>query len=48
MKSWMFYAQTGRFLDVIKAHTLAQAKALFIMEHPAYKDHLAEIYVEMK
>ena len=48
MKSWMFYAQTGRFLDVIKAHTLVQAKALFLLEHAAFKNHLAEIYVEIK
>jgi hypothetical protein len=48
MKSWMFYAQTGRLLAVIKACTLVQAKALFLLEHPVYKDHLAEIYVEIK
>jgi hypothetical protein len=48
MKSWMFYAHTGRLLDVIKASTLVQATALFLLEHPVYKDHLAEIYVEIE
>ena len=48
MKSWMFYAQTGQLLDVIKAYTLAQAKALFLLEHPAYKGYLTEIDVKIK
>jgi len=43
----MFYARTGRLLDVIRAYALVQAKAMFLQEHPAYQDHLAEIYVEM-
>jgi hypothetical protein len=47
MKSWMFYAQTGQLLDVIKAYTLAQAKALFLLEHPVYRGQLAQIHVEI-
>lgn len=48
MKSWMFYAHTGQLLDVIKAYTLVQAKALFLLEHPVYKGCLTEIHVEIK
>lgn len=48
MQHWMFYEQTGRLLDVIKAYTLSQAKALFLLEHPAFKDHLTEIHVEIE
>lgn len=47
MNSWMFYAQSGRLLAVIKAYTLVQAKALFLLEHAVYKGHLAEIHVEI-
>lgn len=48
MNSWMFYAQTGQLLDVIKAYTLVQAKALFLLEHPVYKGHWNEIHVEIE
>ncbi len=47
MQLWMFYAPSGRLLDVIKAYTAVQAIALFILEHPVYKGHLAELRVEI-
>jgi hypothetical protein len=47
MKVWMFYAQTGALLDVIRAYTLMQARALFLSEHPAYKDHVADLDVKI-